>query len=497
MLDKTLKVKPAPAQVPAVSKLEAVFAAEKSAANVAAMQKHRKSKPSVPPLLEPKGFPAYVRRLEKVAAQVLDTVAASAADAAGAGAAGLGNNTESRAGFKWLLDEKTGEYQRHSVDSKRCEYVPNAPAEFLTVNARAARFSAQSSAGKLLAKEATPRGTQWRVTGCVRRKIGAEVGIMYSASAKKAHFGGLMVCGSVWTCPPCAAKVSERRKLEVVQATDLHKSQGGGLYMVTWTTSHKRSDNLGDWLARFSDARARMRRQRGYRELLATLGHVGNIRALEVTYGDANGWHPHEHSLWLLAKPLTVRQLAWMRSKLFELWRDACRAAGLPLPNRKAGVNVVLAESASEYIAKFGREPRWGVGAEMAKQHSKQGKAASMTPFDLLRRYHDGSDDGSHKRFGALFVVFAKAFFGKRQIVWSDGLKQLFGIALASDEEIAAQEADDAVELVRITSEQWRCVLHQRSDVRQILLERAETGGHDAVVDYLRGLMHRADVMLC
>lgn len=488
-----MKVKPAPAGGTAelaAKRREIAIAREDSAANVAAMERHRKLRPATPPLVEPKGFPAYVRRLERYA-QAQELPEASPASEGGDAAGALGNNTESRAGFRWFLDQKTGEYQRHSVDPKRNEYVLDVPQDFALVNARAARFSAQSSAGKLLAKELTPRGTQWRVSGCVRRKIGAEVGILYSAKAKKAHFGGLMVCGSVWTCPPCAAKVSERRKNEVVQATDLHKSQGGGLYMITWTTSHKRSDDLQDWLSRFSDARARMRRQRGYRELLATLGYVGSVRALEVTYGDANGWHPHEHGLWLLAKPLTTRQLTWMRSKLFELWRDACRAAGLPLPNRKAGVNVVLAESAAEYIAKFGREPRWGVGSEMAKQHTKNGRAASMTPFDLLRRYHEGSDDGSHKRFGALFVVFAKAFFGKRQIVWSDGLKEMFGIVQKSDEDIAAEEPDDAVELVRITATQWRCVLHQKADVRQILLERAETGGHAAVVAYLDQLMDR------
>lgn len=488
MFDKPLKVKRPYTADLAPQRLEAAISRENEAANLVAMQKHRKTRLATPPLLPPKGFTAYVRRLERYAL-VPDTVAASRADAAEAGAGALGNNTESRAVFRHVLDEETGEIQRLTVDSKRCEYVQDVPREFALVNARAARFSAQSSAGKLLAKEVTPRGTQWRVTGCVRRKIGAEVGVMYSAKAKRAHFGGLMVCGSVWTCPPCAAKVSERRKLEVVQATDMHKAAGGGLYMVTCTTSHKRSDDLADWLARFSDARERMRRQRGYRELLATLGYVGSVRALEVTYGDANGWHPHEHGLWLVAKPLTTRQLAFMRSKLFELWRDACAAAGLPLPNRKAGVNVVLAESAAEYVAKFGREPRWGVGSEMAKQHTKAGRVARMTPFDLLRRYHDGSDDGSHKRFGALFVVFAKAFFGKRQIVWSRGLKEAFGIVQASDEEIAVEEADDAVELVRITSMQWRCVLHQRSDVRQIILERAESGGVQAVQAYLSRLM--------
>lgn len=497
MLDNTLKVKRAYSAELAAKRQEVAISREEAAANVAAMQKHRKNRLATPPLLQPKGLSAYVRRLERTAQALdVDTLGGAQATDCGATAEPLGNNTESRAGFREEKDEKTGEIHTLRIVSKRGESVFERVSDFALVNARAARFSAQASAGKLLAKELTPRGTQWRVTGCVRRKIGAEVGVLYSAKAKKAHFGGLMVCGSVWTCPPCAAKVSERRKQEVVQATDLHKAGGGGLYMVTTTTSHKRSDDLGEWLTKFSAARERMRRQRGYRELLATLGYVGSIRALEVTYGDANGWHPHEHGLWLLAKPLTTRQLQHMRAELFKLWRAACLEVGLPLPNRKRGVDVSCMESSAEYIVKFGREPRWGVGSEMAKQHSKTGAVERMTPFDLLRRYHEGSDDGSHKRFGALFVQFSKAFFGKRQIVWSRGLKEAFGIVQASDEEIAVEEADDAVELLRISAEQWRCVLHQKHDVRQIILERAENGGYLAVVHYLQGLMHRSDVML-
>jgi len=492
LFDKNIEVKPYGPGELAAKRREVAIAQEESAANVAAMQRHRKSKLSTPPLLEPKGFPAYVRRLERTA-RLLDVDATAARGRAETEVQPLGNNTESRAVFSEVLDEKTGEIQRLTVHPRSRQLVVETPAEFSSLNARAARLSAQSSAGRLLANELTPRGTQWRVSGCIRRKVGAEVAVMYSPSLRKAHFGGLMVCGSVWTCPPCAAKVSERRKNEVIQATDLHKAQGGGLYMVTLTTSHKRTDDLGDWLARFSDARARMRRQWAYRELVQRMGHVGNVRALEVTYGDANGWHPHEHALWLTNKPLSDTRLRQLRSELFVLWRRACLAAGLPLPNRARGVNVIVMESAAEYVAKFGREPRWGVGAEMAKQHSKVGEAKSLTPFDLLRRYHEGSSDGSHKRFGALFVVFAKAFFGKRQIIWSDGLKELFGIKHVSDEDIAEDEADDAAELVRITAAQWRCVLHQKVDVRQILLERAESGGHDSVVQYLKSLMDRSD----
>jgi len=492
LLDKNLKVKQASPAELASARHDARTARESECFNRETLRMRREAKPPVPALIEPKGFSGYVRQLER-ASRLLAVDATELRDRAPAAKQPLGNNTESRAGFIESICEKTGEIQQLTPRNGSRELVPVISPEIASINARAGRFSAQSSAGRLLSQELTPRGTQWRVSGCIRRKVGSEVAVMYSPSIKKAHFGGLMVCGSVWTCPPCAAKVSERRKLEVVQATDLHKAQGGGLYMVTTTTSHKRTHDLADWLARFSDARARMRRQRRYRELVQEMGQLGSIRALEVTYGDANGWHPHEHGLWLTARPLSDAKLRVLRAELFTLWRRACLAAGLPLPNRARGVNIIVMESAADYVAKFGREPRWGIGSEMAKQHSKVGQAKSLTPFDLLRLYQQGSEDGSHKRFGALFVVFAKAFFGKRQIVWSDGLKEIFGIQQVTDEEISEDEADDAAELVRITASQWRCVLHQRFEVRQVLLQLAESGGHDAVVEYLDSLTSRVD----
>jgi hypothetical protein len=311
-----------------------------------------------------------------------------------------------------------------------------------------------------------------------------EVAIMHSPTLRKAHFAGLMVCGSVWTCPPCAAKVSERRKQEIVKATDTHKRAGGGLYMVTYTFAHGRDDQLGQTMDKLTKARQHMRRQRAYRDLVKSVGFVGDVRTLEVTYGDANGWHPHEHCLWLVAKPLTDRQQRSLRSTMFDLWKNACQICGLGTPNRKNGVNVIEADSAAEYMAKFGREPKWGVASELTKQHVKSGRAKSMTPFDLLRAAHDGEG-----RFGPLFVQFAHAFFGKQQVRWSRGLKAAFGIDEVTDEELAAQEAEDAVVIIRVTPQEWKAVLARPHDERSVLLELAEAGGYLAVRTYLNGVL--------
>lgn len=474
--------------------------------------------------VKPEGYSAYQRRVAReqrkqsndvqrsIDSALAQSQASAGADSArpqrsedariGDSAQRLGNNTKSRAAKEVRGGENDEEIQRFRYDSDRDEYVLDKSSEMAASVSRSARFSAQNSATKLLFNRVTPRQValdessesdvdvgqrkgQWRVTGCSRRKISEFVGVLYAPSIKKAHFGGLMVCGSVWTCPPCAAKISERRKNEIQAATDSFKEAGGHLYMITLTFSHSRQDDLLDLMRRLSEARMRLRRTRAYSVLKRELGFIGDIRTLEVTFGDKNGFHPHEHSLWLTACAFTARKLESFKGRLFVLWERACAAAGLALPNRKRGVDVRHAMSAAEYLAKFGRESSWGVASELSKQHIKSGRAASMTPFDLLRSYQAGNAEHGNR-----FIDYANAFFGKRQIIWSRGLKALFGVADMTDEDLAKQEAQDASLLCRIESWEWRVILGQSYDVRALLLDLAEGaaehgGGFEAVRRYV------------
>lgn len=389
-------------------------------------------------------------------------------------------HTKSSATFHTVLDQNTGEIQQFRLDAKRREYVQVSDDDAARIDARERRFLLQRESRRLLIDRETPRGGEWRVVGCNRRRVSPEVSVLYSASRKKAHFGGVMVCGSVWTCPVCAAKVGERRKAELSAASEVHLAAGGGQYMVTLTFRHTRNDSVSDLVSRLRKALVWLRKHRTYKRLLQYTGFVGLIRALEVTHGEENGWHPHVHELWLTDKPLPRSAIRLMQADLFELWRRACAVAGLGEPNRRAGVNVIQAESAQDYINKFGYEPKWGVTSELTKAHSKRGRAKSRTPFDLLRASADGDF-----RAGSLFRDFADAFFGSRQLFWSPGLKAAFQIDDVSDEELAALEDDRARELCRITADQWRALLSLGFEARSVVLSLAESGGAQTVLDFV------------
>lgn len=405
------------------------------------------------------------------------------------------HHTKSLHRIREVIDEETGEIQRFRFVEKRREWVPVSDAD----GARFERFALQGVARNVLSDCPHPRGENvWRVCSCLRKRVGQDVRVLYSPAVSRAHYGNLSICGSVWTCPVCGAKISERRKTEIEHVAQVHLDAGGHLYMVTLTFAHQRTDDLkamiGDSKARtgLRGALARFRNARGYKANAEMIGLVGLIRNLEVTHSNRNGWHPHLHELWFVPRKLSRQELRFLSSEIFSVWRRSCVAVGLGEPNRKHGVKVDLALNPAEYLQKWGREQSWGIGSELTKSHLKHSKdAKGATPFDLLRAVSGDNANYTKAHATGLFRQYAKAFFGARQCFWTPGLKEAFGVEEMTDEELAEAEEQDAKELCTIDKDEWRRVLSQPYDVRATILKLAETGGADAVrsfVGTLRGL---------
>ena len=95
---------------------------------------------------------------------------------------------------------------------------------------RLERWILQSAVKKLLPDK--------RVAKCCRIRAFKQltIKVLYNAINKTAHFGGLQTCGSVWDDPVCAAKISERRRIdEVAPAMQAWESQGGQCLLLTLT----------------------------------------------------------------------------------------------------------------------------------------------------------------------------------------------------------------------------------------------------------------------
>ena len=346
------------------------------------------------------------------------------------------------------------------------------------MESRVNRFILQQVARKLLPKT--------RTNYCLRlRQKGKQIEVWKSHEFKTASFVGLQTCGSVWACPVCAAKIAERRRAEVVAAMAAHKAAGGTVTLLTLTAPHQRTDNLADLLAKLKKALNGFKNDRRVEAIFKAMGIIGDIKALEVTHGrlspSNNGWHPHYHVLQFGGLGEALAALDWlqmvdMEEVLYQRWAAACVRAGLGEPSRAHGLKLDDGSKAAKYVSK------WGLEDEMTKGHTKKALHGE-TPFDFLRAYLADSND---KQAGALFREFAETFKGKRQLVWSRGLKKRYAIGELTDEELSAQTDDQARLLGQITLEQWCDVLAVEG--RGLVLQLAASGGWDAVSVYLASI---------
>lgn len=353
---------------------------------------------------------------------------------------------------------------------------------------RVKRFILQSVARKILPKS--------RTNNCLRvRQGGKQIQLHQSIRYGTVSYSGLQTCGSVWRCPVCAPKIAERRRAEIVAAMDAHKAAGGCVNLLTLTAPHQRRDNLRELLANQAKALNSFWRDRQVVKVFTAMGVIGQIRALEATHGrlspQNNGWHPHYHVLLFCGAGVDLcpldepPMLEWIGT-LYTRWAACCVKAGLGRPSLAHGLKLHDGSHAAKYVSKIGLEDemrKWGLEDEMTKGHTKKALHGE-TPFDLLRAVLEDPDD---HQAAALFIEFADAFEGKRQLHWSRGLKKLYAIGEKTDDQLAHDKEDDlAVLLGAITMEQWRDVLAVEG--RGAVLSIAARGGWLAVLDYLHGI---------
>ena len=327
-----------------------------------------------------------------------------------------------------IIDEETGEVKSQE-----------------NPNFRAERWALKSAVNRLLPRSRVSRCHKWVIPN-MKPTIYRHV----TDGESKAFYGGLEVCGSVWACPVCAAKIAERRREELAQAIQEAKKQGLTVSMLTLTAPHYKGEDLAGLLARMTAAYTKLWKDTAGQRLINKYGIEGRIRAFEVTYGE-NGFHPHFHVL--LFSNQEKQNLSLMEDDFYSVWLNCCTKKGLGAPSKKHGVRVDLANDAvGSYVAK------WGLDCEMTKSHIKRAKhGCSMN--DLLRSFLAGDDDA-----GKIWKIYAMAFKGKRQLVWSNGLKDRLLIAETSDDELATAQIEDASVFADLTLEQWRAVYRTKSE---------------------------------
>lgn len=327
---------------------------------------------------------------------------------------------------------------------------------------RLERWHLQGIARKVLEEE--------RVATCLRRIRPLVSGVSVWKGEKSAHYTGLMVCGSVWHCPICAAKISEGRRVDLREGMSRWKKRGGEVLHLIQTVPHYSHQPLREVLEGFMTSRRLERNRKTWKGMAAGIGLAGIVRGLEVTWG-VNGWHVHSHELmYVKSGSVDIQDL---EKRIRPMWESACVSGGLGRPSDR-GVVIQDGSYAAKYAAK------WGLESEVTKGHTKAGRDGNYSPWDLLRAIGKGVTE-----WEGLFREYAKAFKGRHQLEWSKGLRELLEVGKEeSDADLAGALEDDAEFLGLIGPEVWALVLSREK--RGELLEVAYREGWPGVLTFIR-----------
>lgn len=343
----------------------------------------------------------------------------------------------------------------------------------LTTTARAERWALKSVVNKLLPNSRTAKCMVLRQP---MAGLGlAPIQVHVTCEHHKAFYTGLMACGSIWNCPVCAAKVSERRRQELKEAMSAAGRLGWQAHFVTLTVPHGIGDDLKHIkqlqqkaLQRMSSGKNRIKEQL----LRNGIDQKGYVRAYEITHGQ-NGFHPHFHII-LFTSGASSDQIHRLYAPA---WQKACVSVGLPKPSDKHGCTVKDGTYAAKYASK------WGLEDEMTKANQKQASKKGETPWGLLRAVlDDGNPQYPPEYAASLFKVYSNCMRGARQLYWSNGLRNALALAPEqTDEQLAEKITDeDSVYLAPITDEQWKAIRKAKAEAHVLTAAEAayKTGSY-------------------
>jgi hypothetical protein len=341
------------------------------------------------------------------------------------------------------------------------DHEPNSPEQGTRTPLSKLKWRLQETARGLLPEF---KGLQ----KCHRTPHG-RVEVHRSQIRQSAAYRGLCTCRGIASCAVCSGRIAAHRASELTDGIERYRALGGTVILVTTTASHTREDRLEDLLERRQQARQRFYRNGTVRRFLESIGYDGRVSALEITFGLATGYHPHDHAAFFVRADTDPHDVQLV---LGPAWVEACRRVGL-VASLHHGLDVRGGEAAGAYVSKL--------GLEVALAVRKLGRGDRHGIWQLLHR--SASDPWAALAFQTIARTLRKR--RQRHLIWSDGLRDYLGLGVElSDEEVmqAKGELDEQM-FAWLTHKLWKGVCS--NDLRGELLQAAGTGDTQSAVDLL------------
>ncbi len=328
----------------------------------------------------------------------------------------------------------------------------------------------------LRALAAADPDTPERQRNCGVAPIDSQVEIRLKDAS--AYYCGLETCSSVWLCPVCSAKIHHRRAGELRDTLATWQADGHAATLVTITVPHDLDDRLIRLVEAERYAWAKVTAGAAWQRLKLKLGIAGHIMALEFTWGDENGWHPHYHVLLIHNEDLVASTIAALHAHIHSRLAASCRDHGLRQPDQLHAVRIdpnVSATAAGAYIAKGGD---WTPAEELTRGDLKTGRAGSRTPFQILADYYQTGDT----RDRDLWREYSRVTRSLAAVRWSRGLRALMLGPVTeperTDEDLAAENVGGQL-LAAIQFPVWARI--RTAGLEHALLVAAENSGLAAI----------------
>ena len=355
-----------------------------------------------------------------------------------------------------------------------------------------------------------------RVRNCGRHSVDDDgaVGIKVTPGADGSNVSGLRglsTCGSVWGCPVCSAKIAAHRAQDLAQAVEHYTAQGKSVFMITLTMRHHRGQSLDECWQALSDGWNAVNSGKRWQADKKYWDISGYNRVTEVTHGETNGWHVHAHVVLFFDREIGLESVRHIARGMYGRWEKALRRKGFDAVEEHALDVRKADEWVSDYLAKttYAEDPQLQAAAEAyaeartasAKKLAaeaalgvfKDAKRGNRTPFKILHSIIAGQQFGMDtSRDEQIWREWEQSSKGRRQMIWSRGLRAEVGLDVEKSDEQVVEDDDLQGEVVAwMPKATWNTVKWEAESLLQAFDRSIQDG-----LAYLnqRGLaVHTAD----
>ena len=288
-------------------------------------------------------------------------------------------------------------------------------------------------------------------------------------------FNGIANCGGYWRCPVCALKISEHKKELLKTIITAHQEKGLCIGFLTLTVRHKRTDNLKKVLEKLSKNYRSFQNTKIFEKDRKIVGMIGQIKTLEITFSDTNGWHPHLHLLYFYDNSKGA-SLGQFQKKLISEWFKYKDNNGL----LRAQNQRILTKDISDYMAKY------DITSEMTKGQIKGSKG--LTPFTALGKIAlgDYEDFKQKRKLYYVYSTYVEQTQGKHFVNISNSIRAMYRDVIQdidkTDDEVVNEVDIDEI-LLKISVDVWKKIC--KHDLQPLIINKWKENGLEGVFNLL------------